>query len=199
MTTPASASRPVADRQSYHHGDLRHALLTAAVEAIEESGAAAVSLRDLARRAGVSHAAPAHHFGDKAGLLTAVAVEGFGLFADALDATWERTGDFAEVGVAYVRFGLTHRGHFEVMFQPALCRTDSADLTAARARAAESLRAGAALLAARTDDGDQQTATLAAWSLVHGFTALQVSGALPLPPDADPESVARQVTRFLVQ
>ncbi|MFB0627685.1 TetR/AcrR family transcriptional regulator [Streptomyces sp. AB3(2024)] len=127
-------------------------------------------MRDLARRAGVSHAAPAHHFGDKAGLLTAVAVEGFDLFADALNATWERTGDFTEVGVAYVRFGLTHRGHFEVMFQPALCRTDSADLTAARARAAEALRSGAALLAARAEDGDQQIATLAAWSLVHGFT-----------------------------
>ncbi|MFG2395286.1 TetR/AcrR family transcriptional regulator [Streptomyces lavendulae] len=197
MTTPASASRSAADRHGYHHGDLRRALLNAAVEAIEESGATAVSLRDLARRAGVSHAAPAHHFGDKAGLLTAVAVEGFELFADALDATWERTGDFAEVGVAYVRFGLDHRGHFEVMFQPALCRTDAADLTAARARAAESLRRGAALLAARTDGGDQRIATLAAWSLVHGFTALQVSGTLPLPADADPESVARQVTRFL--
>ncbi|MFE2151306.1 TetR/AcrR family transcriptional regulator [Streptomyces lavendulae] len=201
MTPPASASRPAAaaDRHGYHHGDLRRALLAAAVEAIEESGATAVSLRDLARRAGVSHAAPAHHFGDKAGLLTAVAVEGFDLFADALNATWERTGDFAEVGVAYVRFGLTHRGHFEVMFQPALCRTDSADLAAARARAAESLRTGAALLAADADGGNQQTATLAAWSLVHGFTALQLSGTLPLPADADPESVARQVTRFLVR
>ncbi|MFI5982252.1 TetR/AcrR family transcriptional regulator [Streptomyces sp. NPDC051555] len=199
MTTPSSASRPAADRQSYHHGDLRRALLTAAVEAIEETGASAVSLRDLARRAGVSHAAPAHHFGDKAGLLTAVAVEGFDLFADALDATWERSGDFAEVGVAYVRFGLTHRGHFEVMFQPGLCHTDSADLDAARARAGESLRRGAALLAARAEDGDPQIATLAAWSLVHGFTALQLSGTLPLPPDADLEGVARQVTRFLVR
>ncbi|WP_330328344.1 TetR/AcrR family transcriptional regulator [Streptomyces sp. NBC_00536] len=199
MTTPDSASHPDADRQSYHHGDLRRALLTAAVEAIEESGATAVSLRDLARRAGVSHAAPAHHFGDKAGLLTAVAVEGFDLFTDALNATWERTGDFAEVGVAYVRFGLTHRGHFEVMFQPALCRTDAADLTAARARAAESLRSGAALLAARTEDGDEQIATLAAWSLVHGFTALRLSGTLPLPPDADVEGVARQVTRLLLR
>ncbi|MFE2285246.1 TetR/AcrR family transcriptional regulator [Streptomyces sp. NPDC059443] len=199
MTTPASASHPAADRQSYHHGDLRRALLTAAVEAIEESGAAAVSLRDLARRAGVSHAAPAHHFGDKAGLLTAVAVEGFGLFADVLNATWERTGDFAEVGVAYVRFGLTHRGHFEVMFQPALCRPDAADLIAARARAAESLHGGAALLAARAGDGDEQIAALAAWSLVHGFTALRLSDSLPLPPDADPEAMARQVTRLLVR
>lgn len=199
MTADDPASRPATNRQGYHHGDLRRALLTAAIEAIEESGAAAVSLRDLARRAGVSHAAPAHHFGDKAGLLTAVAVEGFELFADALNATWERTGDVAEVGVAYVRFGLTHRAHFEVMFQPGLCHADAADLVAARARAAESLHGGAGVLADRVADGDPQIAAWAAWSLVHGFTMLQLGGALPLPPDAEPEDVARQVVKFLAQ
>ncbi len=73
------------DTRAYHHGDLRRALLAAALEAIEESGPAALSLRDLARRAGVSHAAPAHHFGDKAGLLTALAAEGFDLLADSAD------------------------------------------------------------------------------------------------------------------
>ena len=57
----------------YHHGDLRQAVLTAAVAVLDESGPTQLSLRDLARRAGVSHAAPAHHFGDKAGLLTAIA------------------------------------------------------------------------------------------------------------------------------
>ncbi|MDX3233366.1 TetR/AcrR family transcriptional regulator [Streptomyces sp. ME19-01-6] len=197
MTAHDPASHAAVNRQGYHHGDLRRALLTAAVEAIEESGAAAVSLRDLARRAGVSHAAPAHHFGDKAGLLTAVAVEGFELFADALNTTWEQTGDFAEVGVAYVRFGLAHRGHFEVMFQPNLCHADAADLVAARARAAESLHGGAAVLADRAADGDLQTAAWAGWSLVHGFTMLQLGGALPLPPDADPEHTARQVVKLL--
>ncbi|OMI35686.1 TetR/AcrR family transcriptional regulator [Streptomyces sparsogenes] len=199
MTAHDPASRPAADRQGYHHGDLRRALLAAAVEAIEESGAAAVSLRDLARRAGVSHAAPAHHFGDKAGLLTAVAVEGFELLADALNATWERTDDVAEVGVAYVRFGLTHRGHFEVMFQPSLCHDDAADLVAARARAAESLYGGADVLTARAGNEDRQIAAWAAWSLVHGFTTLQLGGALALPPDADPDGVARQVVTFLAK
>src|SRR6266536_5182875 len=73
-------------KRAYHHGDLRRALLVAAVEVIEESGPAALSLRDLARRAGVSHAAPQHHFGDKAGLLTAVAAEGYRRLATALEA-----------------------------------------------------------------------------------------------------------------
>jgi AcrR family transcriptional regulator len=74
MSTTPPASK---DARPYHHGDLRRALLEAAVQAIAEVGPAAVSLRDLARRVGVSHAAPAHHFGDKAGLLTAVAADGF--------------------------------------------------------------------------------------------------------------------------
>ena len=68
----------------YHHGDLRRALLAAALDVIATDGPAALSLRDLARRAGVSHAAPAHHFRDRTGLLTAVAVEGYGMLADAL-------------------------------------------------------------------------------------------------------------------
>lgn len=70
--------------RAYHHGDLRRALLTAALDAIAQEGPDALSLRDLARRAGVSHAAPAHHFKDRTGLLTAVAAEGYALFADAL-------------------------------------------------------------------------------------------------------------------
>ncbi|MEV6629611.1 TetR/AcrR family transcriptional regulator [Actinoplanes sp. NPDC051470] len=100
----------------YHHGDLRRALLTEAAVAIEESGVAKLSLRDLARRAGVSHAAPTHHFGDKAGLLTALAVEGYHRLAAELGAA----ESFLDGGVAYVRFAVTHRAHFEVMFRPDL-------------------------------------------------------------------------------
>src|ERR1700730_15662206 len=81
----------------YHHGDLRHALIDSALEAIVEQGAANVRLRDVARRAGVSHAAPAHRFGDKAGLLTAVAAQGFELLAAELGETYRRTGSFLEV------------------------------------------------------------------------------------------------------
>jgi Bacterial regulatory proteins, tetR family len=75
VTTDTSPSK---DARPYHHGDLRRALVEAALQAIAEVGPAAVSLRDLARRTGVSHAAPAHHFGDKAGLLTASPPTGSG-------------------------------------------------------------------------------------------------------------------------
>ena len=120
------------DARPYHHGDLPRALLDAAVQAIAEVGPAAVSLRDLARRTGVSHAAPAHHFGDKAGLLTAVATDGFRRLAATLRETYQATGSFLEVGVAYVRFAVTHRAHFEVMFRPELYHTDDPELVRAR-------------------------------------------------------------------
>src|SRR3954453_16385563 len=126
-------------KQSYHHGDLRRALLQAAAEAITETGVAALSMRDLARRAGVSHAAPTHHFGDKAGLLTAVAVEGYARLGAALAAA----GDFAEAGVAYVLFATDHPGYFAVMFRPELYHCDDPALVAARDRATAMLRAGA--------------------------------------------------------
>src|SRR4029453_17310460 len=115
MTTVPS---PSTDARPYHHGDLPRALLEAAVEAAAEVGAAAVSLRDLARRAGVSHAAPAHHFGDKAGLLTAVATEGFELLADELTDARDTGADFLGIGVRYVGFAVDHRAHFEVMYRP---------------------------------------------------------------------------------
>ena len=95
------------DTRGYHHGDLPRALLAAAAEAIAEFGPAALSLRDLARRAGVSHAAPTHHFGDKAGLLTALAVEGFDLLAAAPTAAGD---DLLDVGVAYVDFAVRPPG-----------------------------------------------------------------------------------------
>src|SRR5437660_3352898 len=94
-----SSMRPV-KRTAYHHGNLRRAVLDGALAAIAEHGVAALSLREVARRAGVSHAAPAHHFGDKKGVLTAIAVEGLeGLTA----ATSAAGGDLLEGGLAYIR------------------------------------------------------------------------------------------------
>src|SRR3954451_3549792 len=101
----------------YHHGDLRRALLDTALEAVAEQGPATISLRDVARRAGVSHAAPTHHFGDKAGLLTALAVEGFDQLAKALATSRLASNSFLELGVTYVRFAVTRRPLFEVMFR----------------------------------------------------------------------------------
>jgi len=128
-------------KESYHHGDLRRALLQAAAEAITEHGVAALSMRDLARRAGVSHAAPTHHFGDKAGLLTALASEGFDQLAKALATSRLASNSFLELGVTYVRFAVTRRAQFEVMFRTDLYHADDPGVSAARRRAADALYA----------------------------------------------------------
>ncbi|MFE6786269.1 TetR/AcrR family transcriptional regulator [Streptomyces sp. NPDC057680] len=178
-------------RSSYHHGGLRQAVLDAALDVIAAEGPGALSLRDLARRAGVSHAAPAHHFKDRTGLLTALATEGYGLLAEALAAAPE----LRERGVRYVRFAIEHPAHFQVMFQPDLLRADDPDLLAAKERASAELRAGVAEL---TDVPDARTAGIAAWSLAHGFATLllthNVTGALG---DRDAEEYFRSLTGLL--
>jgi AcrR family transcriptional regulator len=191
-TTPAASK----DARPYHHGDLPRVLLDTAIQAILEVGPAAVSLRDLARRAGVSHAAPAHHFGDKAGLLTAVAADGFGRLAATLREAYQTTGNFLEVGVAYVRFAVTHRAHFEVMFRPELYRTDDPDLVRARDGTRSLLYPPAANLAT-SPDGDEVRAAVAAWSLVHGLATLWLNRNLPPQLGDDPEQITREVARYL--
>ncbi|MER5684308.1 TetR/AcrR family transcriptional regulator [Streptomyces sp. NPDC002205] len=180
--------------RTYHHGDLRRAVLTAALDVIRTEGPGALSLRDLARRAGVSHAAPAHHFKDRTGLLTAIAAEGYGLFADALaDAP-----DLRERGVRYVRFATGHPAHFQVMFQPELYRPDDPELLAAKTRAAQALRAGVTGLPAGGRGDDPRLAGIAAWSLAHGYATLLLSGNLNDPlSDRNPEEVFRSLTGLL--
>ncbi|CAM5543275.1 hypothetical protein STANM309S_00955 [Streptomyces tanashiensis] len=96
-------------RSTYHHGELRQAVLAAALDVIATDGPGALSLRDLARRAGVSHAAPAHHFKDRTGLLTAIATQGYELLAAGLAGT----ARLRERGVRYVRFAVEHPAHFQ--------------------------------------------------------------------------------------
>lgn len=170
----------------YHHGDLRRAIMDTALAAVAEHGPVALSLRDVARRAGVSHAAPAHHFHDKAGLLTALATEGWTRLGDALQQQKE---SFAELGVAYVLFATSHPAHFAVMRAPGLVRGDDADLVQAQQRAAAMLQEGAH----QHPDGDPTTA-LAGWALVHGLSTLLVDGMVAPEPGLDVESLARSVT-----
>ena len=92
-------------RPQYHHGDLRAVILAETARLVGDQGADGVSLRQLARKAGVSHAAPAHHFTDRRGLFTALAAEGFWLLWEALKAA---RGDFADAALAYVRFAIAH-------------------------------------------------------------------------------------------
>jgi AcrR family transcriptional regulator len=184
----------VSDRRSqpYHHGDLRRALLDAALTAVAEQGPAALSLREIARRAGVSHAAPTHHFRNKAGLLTAIAAEGWELLADAL-AEAQRDDGFGGQGVAYVVFATTHPAHFAVMRTPELLHGDDAALVAARDRAGEQLRHGAG------DGGgpDDNSRRLAAWALVHGLANLLLEGNIRLEPGVSVQGLAEAVTRHL--
>lgn len=188
----ADATRP------YHHGHLRAALLDAAVDAIAESGAVGISLRDLARRVGVTHGAAAHHFGDKAGLLTALAARGFEALADKLDEAWHQAGDFAAVGVAYVAFAADHPAHFEVMFTPALYRTGDPDVEAARGRAGAVLYRSAATVADAAG-GDAARAAVAAWAYVHGIATLWREGNLPPPFGDDPVALTRDTAPLLFQ
>lgn len=160
---------------------------------IEQTGPSGVSLRELARRLGVSHAAPRHHFADKAALLTAVAIDGYRLLGDALEEAWTRTGEYLEVGVAYVRFAVGHRAHFEVMFRPELYRADDPDLRAARTIAGELLYGPAA----ERDAESPLAAAIAAWSLMHGVALLWLNGSLPRDAGDNPELIARAAGRFL--
>jgi AcrR family transcriptional regulator len=175
----------------YHHGNLRPALLAAAVATIGEVGPAAMSLREVARRAGVTHAAATYHFGDKAGLLTAVATEGYRMLGDALQAAFETHHSFLDAGIAYVRFAITHRAHFEVMYRPELYHADDTGLRDARA-------ATARFLYGSDNPGTEQVAAgVAAWALVHGLATLWLNDNLPEQLGHDPEAITRLVAAHL--
>jgi AcrR family transcriptional regulator len=178
----------------YHHGDLRRAILGAALDVIADEGPSALSLRDLARRAGVSHAAPAHHFKDRVGLLTAIAAEGFGLLATALDDA----ADLRDAGVRYVRFAREYPAHFQVMFAPELLRENDLELTTARTLAGVRLRAAVSALPSEGRGPDTRLAGIAAWSLAHGFATLLISHNLDgQVGEEDPEEIFHALTEML--
>ena len=164
---------------------------------IAENGPGALSLRALAAKAGVSHTAPVHHFGDKAGLFTAVATEGFDLLGHELGTVWTQTGDFLEVGVGYIRFALEHRGHFEVMFRPELMNLADPALGEAKVRAYATLGDRLAASVPARDEHEAHLAGLASWSIVHGLATLALSRNLSRADLADPEDLARHVLMFL--
>lgn len=187
----AKATRP--PPRPYHHGNLRRELLDAAAVEIAERGPAGLSLRELARRAGVSHAAPAHHFGDKRGLLTAIATEGYEQLGAALQAA-QATGGFLEVGLAYLQFAMDHPAHFDVMFQPDLYDADDASVVEARAGATHVLYGTAS---DDFPDADTRRVGIAGWAFVHGFASLWRSHSFQGGLGDDPIAAAGDVARVL--
>jgi AcrR family transcriptional regulator len=172
----------------YHHGDLRRAVIDGALEEIEANGPASISMRAIARRAGVSHAAPAHHFGDKAGVLTAIAAEGYRGLAEAIEGALG-TGSFLAAGRAYVGFAVEHRAQFEVMFRPELYRRDDPDVTAARDAGTDVLFRGVrGVLGPDATDDEVIGGVTAAWSFAHGLATLWLDGNLTEQLGDDPEA-----------
>ena len=159
----------------YHHGDLRAACLRAALDLLEEGGTGALSLRAVARRAGVSPTAPYRHYADRDALVSAVAAVGYQQLAEYLAAAHpspSTTDDLAAVAVGYVRFALEHPAMFRMMFAEP-CDHDSADRAAATAMVSSYLES----IVLRVFPGsDPQAHSIAAWALVHGLAFLHLDG-----------------------
>jgi AcrR family transcriptional regulator len=176
------AGEAVAAREArYHHGDLPNALRQAAAEVIAERGLGAFSLREVARRAGVSHTAPAHHFGDVRGLLTSLADEALGVLHDALLRAAEQAGDdpverLTAMGVAYVGLARTHPGHCEVMFRADVIHHDDPAMNEAGLRAYGALESAVReVLAAKRSTVPLTDAVSLCWSAMQGIVQLESS------------------------
>ena len=193
--TPAQTSRkPAVPRTTaggreapYHHGALRDALLEAAGRVLEREGLSGLTLRAVAREAGVSHAAPTHHFGDLAGLVSEVAAIGFQQFNTAMETAGAAAGSPMEKAMAraktYVAYAKAHPGMYGLMF-----RTERLDMSrpSLRQAAGDSFAALAGAVGASRQEQivdhalslDQAGAIAHAWCLVHGFAMLLIDGRL---------------------
>jgi AcrR family transcriptional regulator len=190
--------RAASKRGAYHHGDLRRALVQAGQEILAEQGVDGLSLREVARRAQVSQAAPYHHFADKAALVGAIVEEGFAGFRQALLASADEIGGgalqrFTGMGLAYVRFAVDNPALFRLLFRPEL-RGRIKEGAAAEAIEQAELGAYQVLLdaaQAAIDEGSvrglsAEDVALSAWSMVHGLATLIVDGPAYVggrPPD----------------
>lgn len=188
------------DDRRYHHGDLRAALLAAAEAELAERGVEAFSLRQVAKRAGVSHAAPAHHFGDAGGLLTALAAEGFHRFLAAqaareAAAAPDPRSQLIAAGLGYVDFALARPALFRLLFGSTRPDFTNLDLATASDAAYTHLRGQV------TAAGGNLADIAAVWSLAHGLADLLAAGRLTSlqtlsPPDRDTALAALLLRAF---
>jgi len=172
-------------RKPYHHGNLREALLQAAVRLIAEVGPTAFTLREVARRAGVSHNAPYRHFQDKEDLIAAVATQGYEelttAMVDAASQQAEALDRLKCAGLAYVAFALRRPEHFTVMFDAPFSEHTHPDAAKA-AKCAFSTLVGFVKVCqeqGQVPSGDPAAHALLAWSMVHGVAKLAITGRLP--------------------
>jgi len=178
---------PAKKKRAYHHGDLRRTLLEASLALIAEEGLDALSLREVARRAGVSPGAPYHHFESREQLLTALAIDGFTLLGEAMLRARDAASSadvierFGAIGEAYVRFALAHPAHFRLMFRPSLLPSEALP---SEGSPAEAFRVLLDIVAQLFESGavggnvDRRGLVLLAWSIVHGAAELMLDGPL---------------------
>lgn len=169
----------------YHHGNLREALLQAAIALIAEVGPVAFTLREVARRAGVSHNAPYRHFRDKEDLITAVATEGYRELTSAMQEAARKQAHGLDrlkyAGLAYIEFALRRPEHFAVMFDAPLSGRQHHETNEA-AKEAFSALVGYVKGAQETGElatGDTVDYAYLAWTMVHGVAKLAITGRLP--------------------
>ncbi|MEE2852514.1 MAG: TetR/AcrR family transcriptional regulator [Actinomycetota bacterium] len=171
-------------RQSYHHGDLKRALTSAALSLVAEKGPKGFTLTEAARRAGVSAAAPYRHFADKAELLAAVAEQGFRELHAALGAAAERVSDprerVVELGRAYVQWAIAHPDHYQVMFGAESLKAEQPGLAVAGEQAFGDLLDAIVKCqeAGIVEDRNPLGVAAPLWSLVHGIASLAIGGQL---------------------
>jgi AcrR family transcriptional regulator len=202
LSTPYSRGVPPT-RASYHHGALREALLSASLRLIEAEGIGAVSLRKVAREAGVSPGAPYHHFADRGALLAALSAQGFRLLGEDMAAARAGTGSpvqaLSAALRAYVAFAGEHPAYFRLMFRPELSGWHKDPALKAAIHDAERqldetvagcVQAGV-IPAAQADP-----LAVLAWSMAHGLASLWVDGMLADEYD-DPGVLATQITALL--
>ena len=191
-------------RQRYHHGDLRNALLDAGSAVAHDVGADALSLREVARRAGVSHTAAYNHFADKNDLLRGLAIRAFDELAIELDAATSAGGPpLEEIAVTYLRFAFAHAAEFRFMFQRSLCMPEGVfdPLEVAQRASQAVLRAEIVRLqsAGELGQSDPDDMLLTVWSQVHGITTIVLE--TPVFKSAEPEAaeyLARRGIRALI-
>lgn len=171
--------------RGYHHGDLRQALIDSALAVLADKGVDGFSLRETARRAGVSPAAYKHHFADTRALMTALAAIAFKRLADVLEqadagAGLSRRDRLAAQGAAYIGFAFAERALFDLMWRASLLDLADPKLSAEKTRAFDCLDR-----LAREGDAPRRphlhpamAPTIACWSLVHGFARLMLDGGL---------------------